>query len=133
EDRGPLAAPERAALQAWLAEDRRHLGAYARARAVFVHFDRARALGSQAGVRAPAVPARRKAWPRRLPWAVGLAACLCMVAVHQLLTAGHHATATGEILRVPLNDGSAVTLNSDSEVDVEFDDGIRRVRLLRGE
>src|SRR3546814_9987238 len=41
EDRGPLPAQERAQLQAWLDEDRRHLGANARARAVFVHFDRA--------------------------------------------------------------------------------------------
>src|SRR3546814_11531589 len=47
EDRGPLPAQERAQLQAWLDEDRRHLGAYARARAVFVHFDRARALRSE--------------------------------------------------------------------------------------
>src|SRR3546814_20157869 len=40
EDRGPLPAQERAQLQAWLDEDRRHLGAYARARAVFVHLER---------------------------------------------------------------------------------------------
>lgn len=133
EDRAPLTAPERAALQAWLSADRRHFGAHARARAVFVHFDRARALGSQAGASAAAVPARRVARPRRLLWAAGLAACLCVVAVHLLLTAGHHATATGEILRVPLRDGSAVTLNSGSAIDVDFDEGIRRVRLLRGE
>jgi len=34
-DRGELSEAEQAALEAWLAEDRRHLGAYARARAVF--------------------------------------------------------------------------------------------------
>src|SRR3546814_15029131 len=62
-----------------------------------------------------------------------MAACLCVVATLQLLGAGHHATATGEILRVPLRDGSAVTLNSNSEIDVDFDEGIRHVRLLRGE
>lgn len=133
EDRGPLPAPEQAALQAWLAEDRRHLGAYARARAVFVHFDRARALGIQSGPAGGGPAARRPARPRRLFWAAGVAACLCVVATLQLLGAGHHATATGEILRVPLRDGSAVTLNSDSEIEVDFDDGIRRVRLLRGE
>src|SRR3546814_15209448 len=62
-----------------------------------------------------------------------MAACLCVVATLQLLGAGHHATATGEILRVPLRDGSAVTLNSNSEIAVDFDEGIRHVRLLRGE
>jgi len=132
EDRAPLAEQEQARLQAWLEEDRRHLGAYARARAVFVHFDRARALGVQSGPAAGGPAARR---PRRktMLWAAGMAACLCVVATLQLLGAGHHATATGEVLRVPLSDGSAVTLNSNSEIDVDFDDGIRRVRLLRGE
>lgn len=132
EDRGTLPAPEQAQLQAWLGEDRRHLGAYARARAVFVHFDRARALGAQSG---PTVggPAARRPRQRRLLWAAGMAACLCVVATLQLLGAGHHATDTGEILRVPLRDGSAVTLNSDSEIRVDFDEGIRRVRLVRGE
>src|SRR3546814_16559826 len=85
---------------AWLDEDRRHLGAYARARAVFVHFDRARALGVQSGPVAGG-PAGRRPQRRRLLWAAGMAACLCVVATLQLLGAGHHATATGEILRVP--------------------------------
>lgn len=131
EDRAPLAEPEQAELQAWLDGDRRHLGAYARARAVFAHFDRARALGVQSGPVAGAPAARRPR--RRLLWAAGMAACLCVVATLQLLGAGHHATDTGEILRVPLRDGSAVTLNSNSEIEVDFDEGIRRVRLLRGE
>src|SRR3546814_6490135 len=49
EDRGPLPAQERAQLQAWMDENRSHLGAYERDRAVFVHFDRARATGVQSG------------------------------------------------------------------------------------
>src|SRR3546814_20057399 len=79
EDRGPLPAQERAQLQAWLDEDRRHLGAYARARAVFVHFDRARALGVQSGPVAGG-PAGRRPQRRRLLWAAGMAVCLCVVA-----------------------------------------------------
>ena len=35
EDRGPLSVQEREQLGVWLESDRRHLGAYARARAVF--------------------------------------------------------------------------------------------------
>src|SRR3546814_12460827 len=70
EERGPLPAQERAQLQAWLDEDRRHLGAYARARAVFLHFDRARALGVQSGPVAGG-PAGRRPQRRRLLWAAG--------------------------------------------------------------
>lgn len=131
-DRGPLAPPEQAELDAWLAEDRRHVGAYARARAVFVHFDRARALGPQDGEPA-ATPRPEPRRRRRLLWAAGVAACLCVAMVQLLLGNGHHATGTGEVLRVALDDGSAITLNSDSEVRVDFEEDIRRVRLLRGE
>src|SRR3546814_4298338 len=58
---------------------RPHLGAYARARAVFLHFDRARALGVQSGPVAGG-PAGRRPQRRRLLWAAGMAACLCVVA-----------------------------------------------------
>lgn len=133
EDRGPLAAPEQAALQAWLSADRRHLGAYARARAVFVHVDRARALGVQSPLAGAGATRGRKFGTKRVLWLAGMAACLCIVAAMQLLNGAHHATGTGEILRVALQDGSAVTLNSSSEIEVDFDDGLRRVYLLRGE
>src|SRR3546814_16115854 len=89
EDRGPLPAQERAQLQAWLDEDRRHLGAYARARAVFVHFDRARALGVQSGPVAGG-PAGRRPQRRRRLWAAGMAASLCLVTHLQRLGACHH-------------------------------------------
>lgn len=134
EDRGPLPAREQTALDAWLQADRRHLGAYARARATFVHLDRARALGSQPMSAGAGTMTEPQSWLRssRLAWVTGLAACLCLVAVLQLFGTGY-STATGEILRVPLADGSAVTLNSNSEIDVDFDEGVRHVRLVRGE
>lgn len=134
EDRGPLSPQEREQLDAWLGSDRRHLGAHARARAVFVHFDRARALGPQQDPVAGGSEDRRVAGrrSRRWFWAAGMAACLC-VAVLVRMTGGHYGTGIGEVRRVPLPDGSAITLNSDSEVEVDFDDSMRRVRLLRGE
>jgi len=51
---------------------------------------------------------------------------------HQRLTADHY-TATGEREEVRLADGSLVELNTDSAVDVHFDDRYRRVHLKRGE
>src|ERR1700735_3586803 len=41
-----LSPDEEATLEAWLAVDSRHLGAYAKARAVALHTERARALGA---------------------------------------------------------------------------------------
>lgn len=43
------------------------------------------------------------------------------------------ATDVGLLRKVSLPDGSIVQLNTDSAVDVRFDAGVRRVRLLRGE
>lgn len=51
---------------------------------------------------------------------------------HQRLTADHY-TATGEREEVRLADGSLLELNTDSAVDVHFDDRYRRVHLKRGE
>ena len=45
-DRAELSPEDQQALDAWIAADVRHFGAFARALAVFVHFDRAGALGS---------------------------------------------------------------------------------------
>src|SRR5690606_7060357 len=67
-DREPLSPEDRAQLEAWLAQDIRHQGAFARARAVFASFDKARALGAdydpQAFADAPPAPrpSRRAIW-----------------------------------------------------------------------
>lgn len=133
-DRGPLPPDERARLDAWLAEDRRHLGAWARANAVYARFDRARALGPDfddrhaRSRREPANPARR-----RFLW-LGGAAAAGLAAFALLRQPGRRiATRLGEVLRVPLEDGSSVTLNSDSLVRLRFDETRRLVQLLRGE
>lgn len=133
EDRGPLDAAQAAERDAWLDADRRHFGAYARAHAVYARSGRARALGS-----ADRVPHSRPVAgpPPRLQWAMGLAATLCLMAlgVHEHSDAGDfHLTRKGEILRVPLADGSAVTLDSGAAVRVHYTDKRREITLLRGE
>lgn len=140
EDGDRLTPAERMQRDRWLAEDVRHRGAYARAHAVHLHFDRARALAQGFGAEAM----RSRHTHRRGRWLAALAACVVaaatgMLALQQAVPdhgapgSGHHLTRIGEVLRLPLADGSAVTLNSGSEVVVEFSPARRQVQLLRGE
>lgn len=131
-DRGALEPHEAQALEAWLAADPRHLGAYARASAVLAHFDKARALGPgfEAVEEAPRLPSRRAAW-------TAIAATLAVTAGAGAIAYGYifrrYSTRQGEMRRVALPDGSTVTLNTASEVVVDFTADGRRVRLTKGE
>ncbi len=136
EDRGPLDEAATLERDRWLAADPRHLGAYARARAVFVRTGRAAALANGlaggGGGRRP----RARGWLRGIGWGAGIAAGLALVAVglHGAFQGGDtYATRKGEVLRVPLQDGSAITLNSATEVEVDYDRTRRGIRLLHGE
>ncbi|MCD9033253.1 FecR domain-containing protein, partial [Luteimonas sp. Y-2-2-4F] len=95
--------------------------------------------------RALAVGAGAAEWPRRAAggrWrsvravsgAVAASLCALLIAGALLLKAPLlHTSRLGEVLRVPLPDGSTLVLNSDSRVRVDFDARRRRVELLRGE
>lgn len=135
-DRGELSDAERQALDAWLAADRRHLGAFARARAVSVQFDRAKALRpalDPGGFRGGLSSGRGS---HLRGWIAGVAVASLLVFsvvlywqyAHDLL-----ATRIGEVRRVPLIDGSAVTLNTDTRLDVQYSKAERTVKLLQGE
>jgi len=135
-DRGALSDAEERELDAWLAQDRRHLGAFARARAVSAHFDRARALGpsfdhTQFGTSLRLrLLSGRGAW-----WAGALAAGIAVVVVGLNLRApsGEFTTQRGEVRLVPLADGSAITLNTETQLDVDYTKAERRVELVKGE
>jgi transmembrane sensor len=133
-DRGELSEAERAALEAWLAEDRRHLGAYARARAVVAHFDRAKALGTSFDYR-DFRPNRPPIQRVRLRWAAAalVAGGAIYIGVMTWRGPGSISTVRGEIRLVPLADGSAVTLNTESKLAIEYTKGERDVELLAGE
>lgn len=133
-DRGPLSDEDQAALEAWAAQDPRRAGAYAKARAVSAHLDRARALG--ADFAPSAHPAARAADRRRLLATGGMlaaASAVGAVGYSALTLKGRVTTGKGDIRRAPLGDGSAVTLNTDTAIRTAFDGKIRRVDLLRGE
>ena len=135
-DRAPLAPEEAAVLDAWLAEDVRHQGAFARARAVLTYFDRAKALGSDFDAEAfAAAPPARPAPTRRMVWASAAAVVATAGGALALYNgqAGGVRTRRGELRRVPLPDGSMVTLNTASRLVVDFKDDSRGVRLAQGE
>lgn len=127
EDRGPLSDDARAQRDAWLAADRRHLGAYARAHAAFVALDRTRALVAMA----PA-PRRHR---RRLLGVLGIAAAVAACVVALVLQAHWSTTYRSDdtISRIELPDGSHMVLNTDSEARLTFDRDRREVVLVRGE
>lgn len=137
-DAGPLSMDERSALDAWLAGDNRRLGAYAKARAVFAHVQRARALGPEYDAAEFASPrAAGSAGPnRRTLWMGGAAAAAALA-----VTAGagvewrgtHFRTRRGEVRLVPLPDGSSMTLNTASRATIAFSKSERRVQLVQGE
>jgi transmembrane sensor len=134
-DRAPLSADEAAELKQWLAGDRRRRGAFIRAKAIWMRSESARALGPQYDPKdfqpAAAAPPRR----RFIEWSGALAASfvlvVILVATLQMPTA--YATAKGEMRTVPLGDGTTVTLNTDTRINVYDDEGQRRIRVVRGE
>jgi len=138
-DRAPLSALETEALENWLAEDPRHAGAHARASAIFVHLERASALGRNfdPGTFRPAPGTGIDTSRRRFLTGAGaaLAATAAGVAGLMVLHGSSRSIETrlGEVLRVSLQDGSVVTLNSASRINVEFRNNRRFVRLLKGE
>jgi len=140
-DAGELPPDLKAALEAWLAEDPRHLGAFAKARAVSLHTERARALGPnfdpiKFGGKEEYRPNRR-----RLVLMGGIAASLAgLAAVTGFSTrfAGFfdeqtYSTLVGETKVVPLEDGSVVTLNTNSKVTVRYTKKRRDIVLSQGE
>lgn len=150
-DRSPLSSEEAAALEAWMAGDSRRRGAFLRARAVAMLSESARALGPHfdpAGFgpksdhAQPCVAQSRPthshpALSRRqaLTWGGVLAASLAVaiVAGVSLQAPEAHATERGEVRRVPLADGSTVTLNTNTKVTVRNSNTRCLVTLIEGE
>jgi len=133
-DRG-LTNEERAELQDWLTGDSRRVGALARARAIWLHADRARSLGALATQGPPAVPIWQRISRRAALFGGGaLAASLAgAVALPAFLHRRRRLeTAMGEIRRVPLGDGSVVTLDTDSLIETAFNTEKRGIHLLSG-
>src|ERR1700744_1958692 len=124
-DRGPLEPGQERAFQAWLNEDVRCMGAYARIRAFSLASERARALGPDFD---PAAFAPQALMARRTALQLGgaLAAC-ALIAVSGtwavVRNRGRFQTGKGETKVVALKDGSVVTLNTAPEIHGHYSDG----------
>jgi transmembrane sensor len=114
-------------LNAWLAEDARHEGAYLRAQALWLRLDRAGQ--AEAEQIHPPLLSRR----RILTGAAGAALAASLAGAWVLLEDKRFDTEIGEIRHVPLPDGSMADLNTQSSVRVAMAKETRRVRLTQGE
>lgn len=138
-DRG-LDAAEKAEFEQWLQADPCH-------RRLFEEFDGVFDLVSRTDP-APAVRGTvvrddaaastgRKGRRFSRAWVALAAAAALTIGYHQVWRPAHFSrafeTATGEMRTVKLPDGSALEMNTQSEVAVTFTSAERRVQLLRGE
>lgn len=128
-DRDGVTPELEAQLQAWLEGDARRRGALLKAEAVWTLLDRARET-------APRPVVRRARSASRRAWLAGAGAALAAATVGAgvlILREERFHTGVGEVRRVPLEDGSAVAINTASEVEVAFHRSQRTVRLRQGE
>jgi len=128
-DAGDLTPDQENTLQHWLAGDTRRLGALARAQALMASPDIAEALAPTPSRVTPILS--RRGFLAAAAASVAGAAYLVSRGEHGMVT--DYASEIGEIRVIPLEDGSKITLNTDSAVSVEFRPHSRLVRLARGE
>lgn len=155
-DRG-LTPAEQAELAEWLAADARHNGAFIRAKAVFNHARRIRAFADSPDpdTWVANVPSEKVGHVIEIPSAdndvaitgktsrrafLGLAGGLAAAGIGvAFLATGDTAhavtfrTKQGERRQITLADGTAVTLNTQSEIRVLLGQQVRSVRLMTGE
>jgi transmembrane sensor len=134
-DLGGLSHEEQAEFERWLAADVRHLGAYGRAEAVLGRLERLNTVALD--VTAKEI-SRRAGWTRRRILltggaAAGAAATVGVAMIPKGARQEKLSTEIGQMREVVLADGSVVSLNTNSEITVQFTNDVRDINLLRGE
>jgi transmembrane sensor len=160
-DAGNLSPDEQRELDAWLAADPRHLGAYVRARAQWVDLDRLAAMRGPARSQESSPAGSPSEETDRDPAGGGRAGNTSKSAItttpnlsrRQLLAAAfagvgvfgcglfwrtykdpeRYSSGIGEMRRIALADGSMLLLNTNSDVIVRLTKQQRDVQLVRGE
>ena len=132
---------ERQRFEEWRAADPRHRAAYEELRTLWAGIDALEpAFAPTRNEPTPTARRRRVFWSRpRLALGAALATCLLLLVL--VPSASHlparlladYSTVTGEQRAVALPDGSIVTLNTDSAIDVDYGGERRVIRLLHGE
>ncbi|SNT00466.1 FecR family protein [Sphingomonas laterariae] len=140
----PVGAVERAAFDAWIADDPANAMAFEEAFEVWQAMDAARDMPEMIRFRAEAVEALRDANERR--WSRGLrahwrgvvaaAACLALaflLAVHFFYDPARvYETGLGERRVVMMEDGTRLTLDAATRVEARMEDDSRRIELVSG-
>ena len=144
-----LAAACQTDFERWLAADPRHARAFEETQQLWTKLEEpvAQVLSEMETESKAETAVRGRRWTLPRLWSpvfpnAALAACCALFlaiatvvyyddAVDRLRS--DHMAAVGERLPVELEDGSRVTLNSDSAITFDVDGDSRRVRLLRGE
>jgi transmembrane sensor len=135
-DRGPLSSSAADAFRLWIEDDSRSLGAFGRIRAISLASEKARALGSDFDGMVGRSPVARFSRRQMLMRGGAIAASVVVATatgVGLILPRHRYVTGRGEVRVVALSDGSVITLNTGSEIAVEFTDVTRAIRLVRGE
>jgi transmembrane sensor len=136
-ERGSLSADERVKLEAWLASSSRHHGAFIRARAASMHFDRLGALAGGRNVldlpRQPKLDRRRLIAALTVATVAGVGLWLDRETIEDVLHRERYASATGEVRTVALRDGSVLLLNTATELFVRYGAIRREFSLTHGE
>jgi transmembrane sensor len=139
QETGPLSTEEQGKLDAWLAQSRRHHGAYIRAHAVILYCKRVGSLGRGVPLsslqRDLANPGRRRLLTAAasVTTVAGVGLWLGRGWIEELESSARYVTRVGEMRSVVLADASELLLNTATEVLVRYGHGAREVRLLHGE
>lgn len=146
-DRGDLEPEDQACFEAWLSQDDRHFGAFARSKAIWMSAGRLAALPESTSL-PPSDRERDTRSPpitRRQVASIVIACSLIALAVpvlyraeerrppKQIKTETSAATGSAEIRSVKLADGSTVMLNRASAIVYNLESTQRSVRLVQGE
>jgi transmembrane sensor len=126
-------AADEAELQAWLAEDTLHQGLLLQVQAHWLALTpQAEEVQARTEVETQDTPSAR--WRRRGVMA-GIAASVAVAfaGLRWVQSPAAYATRLGEIRRLPLSDGSVMTMNSGSELTVTMAQQARQVEITRGE
>lgn len=140
-----LSEDEQSALDQWLDSDARHLGAYVRAQAAWIHAERATALGAMPEAEAEAeveptteggesIQAKPAMFNRRKLIVAGsaMAASIAAIGVFGFDRSRTLESGVGEIRRLSLADGTALILDTDTKVEVAEGSSDRKLGLVRG-
>lgn len=148
-DAAALSPAEKSELDLWLAANPRHFGAYERLQAIRLRLHRVKGAGRGLKAIAPnssgpfeqplsdeddvMAEERSGGFSRRAAIAAGVSGILMlgMFGWRSPVAAQTFRTARGEVRRIPLDDGSTITLNTASAMTVRPD--LRSIVLLEGE